>query len=316
MKFSILNPSFLKDTLVKVDVYGQLINQGIPALLSSTEKNSEFGLGGLMKADDIGEIIKSAIPVSFLQEQTEKTIDGFLNFALGKTQKMEIIIPLAEFKKTSSEKFTEKLNAKIQELPKCTQKEFQELQNSKEGEEVKSFNCWPAGMEGELFSESLIGSITGSEGFLTKLPDQYNLGEVIVKDSQKAEAIQRFFTIFNKVFQTLWIALLVIVALIILINRRYPAGMLKWIAIPILIPSAIILLFSLAGGIFAKLLTMGYMGMLPADFKQVASSLQDAIISRFSYNFILFSGISVAICIVLLIVSSIINRKSINHPTH
>lgn len=304
LKFSLLNSDFLKNTFIKADLYNSILDDGASSLLKTVEKNAQFGLGPL-NAEDISLILKSSISAGWLQNQTETAIDNYSSFAYGKTDKLEIILPLIDFKKSLSQNIEQNLINKLENLPNCTNEQLKQLQ-SEEG--LKSINCKPAGTNTKEISESLTKDITGKGGLISQLPDNYNLTEKISANPAKTEALQRFYKIFNLIFKALLLASSIILAIIALINIKYFPGMLKWLCIPIMIPSLIILILGLTGKLLSVLLMTSYLTILPAEMKVAASALVNSVFGSI-FNVFQFYGLIFLIASVLMLILAIVLSK-------
>lgn len=305
LKLSVFNPEFIKNSFIKADLYNSILDEGVGALLKTVEANAQFGLGPL-KAEDISLILKSSISANWLEQQSESAIDNYFNFVYGKTDKLEIILPLVEVKKSLSQNIEQGLKDKLKNLPKCTNEQLNKLQ-SEEG--FKSINCRPAGMDANAISQELSKEITGEGGLISQLPDNYNLTEKINKNPAKTEAMQRFYKIFTLIFKALLLASSIILAILALINIKYFPGLLKWLATPLMIPSLIIFILALAGKLLSVLLITSYLTILPAEMKAAASALTNNIFGSIFNVFQFYGLIFLIASLLMLIVAIILSKK-------
>lgn len=308
LKTSVLSADFYKATIRKADIFNQILNQS-GALLNSMVggEQKRFGLGPI-NANDLQTVLKESISPAWLEEQTSKIADNFFIFAYGNSSTLEMIIPLTELKKSLPENLNKAFRTKIESLSVCTPEQEKKLQSPKEGESI-SFDCRPKNMNANQMVSTLLEPITGKEGLITKLPDQYDLGQIINKNPSSLSAIQRFFYFANLIFLALLVTSSILLLSIALLNMTYLPGMLKWLAIPVLISSAAVLIFGFFGQFTLRLLLGGYLSILSTEMKTVVNSLIKIFSENLSFQFIFPSGIIMAIAIALLILALVLTKK-------
>lgn len=310
IKSSVLTADFYKTTLQKSDIYNQILDKS-GSLLSGMVGGDASRLGlGPIDTNDLQKILKDSIAPAWLKIQVENIPDKFFAFVYGKTTGLEIVIPLTELKKSLPENLSKVIKAKIEALPTCTPEQTKKLQSQKEGESM-SFDCKPAGMDVSQIESGLLESITGPKGLITNLPDQYDIGKIINQSPQTLPAIQRFFYFANLAFTVLMIASILLLVIIGLMNMKYLPGMLKWLAIPLIIASGAVLIFGLFGQATIMLLLGGYTTVLPEEMRNLLNSLISVFSQNLSFRFILYPGIILALAIGLLILAIVLGKK---HP--
>lgn len=311
-KFSILTPQFYQTAFQKADIYTKIVKDAAPALFNSIggkngEGNGRFGLGPL-GAEDISKVLEETVKPEWLQTQVEMGLTNFFDFATGKNKDLVIVIPLSEIKSKAVENLSQTFRNKIDSLPTCTAEELKKLQ-SQDKEGGFSFNCKPSGANSQNLEEMVMSSITGKEGLLSQLPNEYNVDEIILKKPGASEAISRFFTIFGMIFKALIIALGVLIFLLILINHKYILGAFKWLTIPIMISAAIVLTLSLFVHLLSAGLIGGYLTILPGELKSIATFTAIDLIGQLFFKFELYSGIAFGSALILLIIAIILSKK-------
>lgn len=306
LKFSFLNQNFYKDAFRKADIYNALVTNAAPAVFSMVGENASFGLGPL-GTEEITKVLEETVKPQWLQGQVETAISNFFDFANGKNNDLNIVLALSEIKKSAAENLSGTFRAKMETLPTCTAEELKKLQSqNKEG--GFSFNCKPSGASSQDLEEMVMSSVTGKDGLLSQLPDQFNIGEAILKKPGANESILRFFTIFGMVFRALSIALGILILLLALINRKYWPGMLKWLSIPLMIPAAIVLVLAVIAQIVATALIGGYLTVLPGALKSLATTKAITLIAQFFWIFEFYSGIILVGLIIILILAIILSK--------
>lgn len=305
LRFSLFNANFYKSTFTRANFYNELLSQDSASILKSLTQNGQNLLGPL-SADDLGAAINQSVDQNWAKTEINTTFDQLLNYVTNKSAKISAIYNFADQKKKLIDNISAKLNEKINALPICTSSQLKELQNQDGGNAALS--CRPAQMSAADFQNSLMEGLTGKEGLFTKIPDQYNLGDIISKYSFLNSA-QRFYSFYNI---GSWVALgvsLFLLLIIALINMKNIARMLKWLSIPMLIVSAPILIFSLFGNLLAPVLLSGYLITLSAVLKDLIRSIIQSASGQFFGSFEIIAGAVVLISIIMLIISSILNKK-------
>lgn len=304
IKYFLLNPDFYKTAFDKSDFY-ESITAVIPPALEAITKGNFKGFGPLTVAD-ISQILRESVKPEFLKPQIENALDQFFNFAYKKSPAIKIVVPLGDLKKTVADNFNQSLHSKLESLPVCTPEQLQEFQSQASG---GVFNCKPEGIAlGELekaFSEG----ISGPEGLLTKLPDEYNATAALSKKPETLKQIQDFFSAFIIIFWILQIASALLLLLLALINLKYLPGMLKWVSIPAIVGSLPILVFGLAAKILTPAVAASFLTKLTPETKTLATSLISNFTASFASYFIIYSGITLAVAVVLLILGIILGKK-------
>lgn len=310
LNYSIFNVKNYKTAFEKSDFYNQILDKGVNYLMQGMSTGGASGLGPLT-TQDISSVLKKSIPSDWLNTHVNNIFDQTFNYATGKSIAINLIIPISDVKKSLSDNLSSSLKTKIASLPNCTSeqmKQFNSSQNKKEGESSFNFECKPSSMSSDDLEKSLTEGITGKDGFITKLPDQYNLGEIISKGPTFGE-IQRFISIYKMI---MWISLaisFVLLLIVLLMNMKYIPGMLKWITIPPMIVSIIVLLAGILGYFSLNALFGGFIVSLPNEFKIVIYNLIKSFSGNLFIYFELSAGIIFLISLVGLIISSILTKK-------
>lgn len=86
---TVINPKYYKDNLKSVDAYGRMINQGIPSLILET-RISENTLADTLAKEISVFLIQKFVDPQWLEDVTNKAIDGTVNFIAQKDQNVSL----------------------------------------------------------------------------------------------------------------------------------------------------------------------------------------------------------------------------------
>lgn len=303
----ILNVNNFKSAFVKADFYNQIFDKGITYFLQGMTGQGSTGLGPI-STDNITSTIKKSIPTDWLEKHVNNIFDQTFSFITGKSNSINIIIPVSEIKKSLSDNLSSTLKTKIDKLPNCTSDQMKQF-NSQDTGNSFNFECKPSNMNTADLENSMLDGITGKDGLITKLPDQYNLGEIMSKGNFLSE-VKRFVDLFRI---GMWISLgisFILFAIIVLMNMKYIPGMLKWLTIPLLIVSIIALALGGIGYLTINSLVGGFTISLPNEFKVIIFDLIKSLTGNIFFGFELNAGIIFVISIVTLIVAISMQRKN------
>jgi len=306
LNLSILNVNNYKTAFQKSDFYNQILGKGVTYFISGMNQGGKSSFGPLTE-QDITTTIKKSITPQWLQIQVDKIFDQSFNKITGKSTSINIVIPISDVKKSLSDNLTSILKIKVAGLPTCTAEQLKQI-NSNKDQNSYNFECIPSSMSTAEIENSLLDGITGKEGLLTKLPDQYNLGEIISK-GPFLDTAQRGIDIFRMV---MWISLsvsIVLLLIILLMNMKYIPGMLKWITIPLLIVSISVLILGVIGYFSINSLVGGFTISLPNEFKVVIFDLIKSFSGNLFISMMSITGIIFLISVVVLIISIVLGKK-------
>lgn len=307
LRFSIFNANFYKYTFIKADLYNQVLDKNTASMLKGLTHDGANLLGPL-SADDLSVVIKNTIDKSWAEEKINKTFDQALNYITGKSTNVSLILDLTDLKKKLNDNLATTLQNKLKSLPICTSEQLHEQQNQPGGEKF-GFDCKPPTTNLNDLEKSITEGLTGKEGLLTTISDQYDLGATMMKLPFFASA-QRAFVFYNI---GTWLALglsLFLLLLIGLINMKNISRMLKWLGIPLLIVAGPMLFFALVGNFILPMLLSGYFMTLPTEVKVLVNILAKTASGQFFGYYEIVTGITVLIAISMLIISSVIHKKA------
>ncbi|MSQ34182.1 MAG: hypothetical protein EXR60_07205 [Dehalococcoidia bacterium] len=113
---SLLNPAFLKEQLVSNDAYAFAMREAVPQELRA---NSTTLQELPLTADEIVGLVQATISESFLQEQVELAVDAALPYIAGRTDEVNLTVPLKERKQVFERALAALLIRKYDALPPC-----------------------------------------------------------------------------------------------------------------------------------------------------------------------------------------------------
>jgi len=173
LKFTILNPEFIKRELNEQKVY-EKVYANLPEIINEmTESHGEEEVGNSDKnegppfsAEEMTRIVQKSVFQQELQQKFEYVINSFWQWFLGKRDKLEINVPLKENKDRALIELQGLFKAKFEALPIC---------KTRAEAERGGFSCRPKGITFEdamniLWTEP--NSSTPSD-FLKNIPDNF-----------------------------------------------------------------------------------------------------------------------------------------------
>lgn len=160
------------------------------------------------------------------------------------------------------------------------------------------------------FAKNLSSNNKELESQLSQLPDQYDLGAYLMKKNS-LNGLREFYTMGNKLMTIFSSLLIFIVILLLLINRKNIRGALKWIIIPVLIPSLLILIIALLGKMAIIFISSGLLAGFPAQAKEIAKVVINSTGGELLNYLAVISGSITLSAILVLIGIKISNLKKL-----
>ena len=299
VRYSLFNANYYKSALEKTGLYNSILDKGLNYALEGMSKgNVKSGVPSIFSNDSLKDIIKKTIAPEWLKKYTELIIDQSIAYIMNDSQKVEIIIPTSEIKKSLTDNATQYLDKTFANLPECTAEQLKKLEQQS-GSESFNIDCKPKGASTLELNQQMMGSLNE---LINSLPENYNLGEKMMQGPYMAktrDSIRQF-----KMFSNIGLIVLGIILFIIaLINIQHFSSMLKFIFIPVLIVTLFIFPASFVGYFLLKSFASGFFVTLPNELKSVPDSLVSALFKGLFTNAGVFSGILVLFSIILLIVA-------------
>lgn len=348
LRLTLLNPSFWKTWLDKSGAYEQTTNVFLPVMFSSFSTNPPVPATGqslppssldTMPSEAAGippevwkkldQSLQQAVTPTWLRQQAEGAIDNFFGWVQA-GRPLRIVFDLRPLRQPLAEAMQDVLRSQFSELPKCAA-------NEQPWSTDAGLTCQVPGQSFDQLWEQIVAE--RPENFaLANLPEEYVLDEAqwqtIFPTTPAAtgwnEILLRNFSDPRVGWRTfmlwLWIAVAVLaglVGLIILLYRQAVPSMLKVLAIPILVVSALNVASNLVGlGLLSmttsSLATAGLPGgsTLPGATDQAtmrlmeaAQPLQASFVREFSGPVLWLSVPCLALSITLLIVASWLRKN-------
>ena len=293
LKTTLGNPNFYTKELLKSNFYS-LAEQNIPKIF---EQNLQ-GMGG---SQELAAAAKDTFKADWLKNQNEKNITNFLRWFYVRTQNLEITLSFSEFK----DNYFKEVEIKYDTLPVCTSKNI--------SENPIELTCRQKGVTFLQFKENIIKEIN-------QTPD----AKVFLDDFTFNAPLSPFLlsgpgNIINWVFYISTGLIFLILVLIIIMSRNSLRSLFRWVGIPLIIPSFLLLSFSIVGRFLIQFIPSissfthsGY-PFSPVDYSTGISQLLDSLIrnifldlaNRKLIETILIFGLA----LVLIIVSFFFKKK-------
>ena len=308
---TILTPDFFNSVFAKSNIYTNVIDVVLPAY--SNQLFKDFGgAGSMISPDDAVEIIKKSVTPAWLESQIKNITSNIYNYANKKSPSLTIVVPLADIKKSLIDNITSTVNKKIESLPECSESEMKEFQSMASN---NSITCKPPGEYLKTFEDSFAKGLTeGDEGMLAKIPDQFDIGVIVTKNPGTALSIQNFYEIFNKVYFYLISIMAFLYVIIFVMNLADISRAIKWISIPTIVGSALILIIALTGNVFSTVFIKGFYASLPVEARSTVDSLGSTAVDHIFGSIETNSLIMLISAIALLIAAIVINKKNNLEP--
>jgi len=265
LKTTVLTAEFYQNSFIKMDVYTQLVDKALPAMLNSSSENEKEKLSAEEQAKFV-EIVKEALPKNWAEAQFKSITSAIFSYVKSETNRIDLKISLVEAKKIL-----------VQKLATV------DAQNPASPEEINQV--------------------------LSSIPDQFDLGENLMKDNTIVTARQTYHIIFLAD----WVGFILSILLLLilgLINLFYPPGMLKWLSIPVMVQSGMLLLIVIAGQMLATYyLTAFIQTAAEPIFRPLAQDGLKFLINPIFVAFEWESGIFFALGLITLIIAIILTRR-------
>lgn len=241
LKQTLLNVDYYKTILKKSDFYSHFIDDATPYIFEKIAKEKNIP-PEVLSAKEVSAILKKTFPESWIQNQTELALDGFSDYITGKREKVVVTLDLAGIKKPLSDQITRSFNEVWAKLPSCSIIQLSQIETT--DNPSLAILCRPPGVK---VNQIISAIISGQNGLVSHIPDKYEIGNNLPKDSWQGLSDAR--NVYRTYFQILIISLvvtLVLLIILILLNLKWPKGAIKWVAIPSICASAIVLIVSFA----------------------------------------------------------------------
>lgn len=238
VKRTILSSSFHKTNLRKTNFYEQSLKKFPPFIaqvLSKSNQSSSDTKTAKQTSEDAQSVllittfakaIEGSVTPTWLQTQTEAIIDSVFGYVQNKSTAINIIIPMAPIKAGLGTSLSATLKEEFNKLPTCTAAQLKQTSQS------AGTQCKPAGFNTAEFDKALSDPKTNP---FSSIPDQYDLGQQLTKNSQALNTLRTFFRVVNITFWLSVVAMLLAAGIIFLLNLKTIGNALKVIGIPIIV---------------------------------------------------------------------------------
>ncbi|MCX6806821.1 MAG: hypothetical protein NT135_01725 [Candidatus Berkelbacteria bacterium] len=304
-KSSFFNANYYKKSFEKSNIYSLVTEKGIPAVVKSSLKGGAESMIGPLTQDEFAKTFKDTIPPQWLKTQFEKTVDAVFAYIAGKSSSINVNISAAELKTAYGSNLTKAINEKLAAKPECGSAQIKKYVSG--GMRQLPQDCK---ISEEYVNKGINEVLFGSQGSLKNVQDQYDLGAALSKSPSPMQSLKNFYGVFNVVYLALLISSILLLIFIMLLNIKYVPGMLKWISIPTLIASVIVLIIALFIKVIIVNIILGGLALnLSPDFKGAVTDLIKTIVSNSFNNLGIYCGIILLLSMVLLVVAVIFGKK-------
>lgn len=347
IRSTFLNKEFVKDELSKNNVYGFIHDEGLPALTSDLieGETGEDLESNIFTSEELTNLVQDSVSAEFLQTEVENVIDSIYPYFLSQEEDFEIEVNLGEAKKSFEKSFQTLAKKQINNLPKCTSKQLEEVVKTGIREDL---SCKPPGYDTEKIAKEInLPGLTkeaadefpdkiilSSEGITTEPKNLklFNGDEGRVETSPEFTeslamlrgAISRFILFSN----ILIISLILILILIVVSRLGSLKSIAKWLGWTLLIPSSFLLFLTLT----SNLLLLDYLpNSLPTAFPEEPGSKPASnfanqaetffigngettgfifqVINDFNQQILIQMAVVFAIALILIIIGTLLKSK-------
>lgn len=238
LKTTVANPEFYKSNLSKANIYGRLIDEGIPALITDYKISDDLTTNLLAK-DAMIYIIKRSVPPIWVQSQVETIVDKIAEMFSKPRSNPNIVIKLDSMSVYLSQ-ISDGINILEQIIPSCAQSQT----NSETAKQLLNISIDCKSMSVNLDQiKSTLGTSRKQINDLKNL--DLNLSQEI---KQGVENINQLRQVIKDITLYTWISLVIlIISVIFLIVMQYKHiySLIKYLSLPVFIGSIVVLVSSL-----------------------------------------------------------------------
>lgn len=257
VKFTVLSPNFHKNNLRKTNFYEQSL-QKFPTFIAQALSQSNQSSDGQDKQKaaenaqsallltTFAKAIEGSVTPAWFQTQTEAVIDGVFGYMRGNNNALNIVIPMAPIKTALGSSLSTTLKEQFDKLPTCTAAQL------KQGTQSADAQCKPAGFKTSDFDKAL--NDPKSNPF-ANIPDQYDLGKNLTRNSDAINSLRTLFRITNALFWLSIIVTMLTTGIALLIHRNNIGVALRVVGIPAIVLGAINLVTTLLSYLSTGLIT-------------------------------------------------------------
>ncbi len=293
---TLINSEFYKTNLKKADTYNRLVDKGIPSLiLDSSDSDDEQSLNYLA-SQGVKFIIKKSISPAWLEKQTEGIIDETIEFIAKPQKDLNAKVELDESQKILHQ-VSDSLAILYQIIPSCAETqvdtEITQLINV-------SINCETMHVNLDEIKKDIKETKKAVD---TMAVNEINISEELEQTLKPAIRIKKFI---EKIPIYMWTSLAVLLALavlIIIIQFKNIKAMFKYLSLPILVASGLILIFALISHnlILRDIMQSSNFG-LPADMNSIISDLIKVTVNQFFHHIESVAGVFFVISGIVFVV--------------
>jgi hypothetical protein len=307
LKISLLSPAFYKSTLREAQIYSRSLEELVPSFLSEM---GEGGTLGPLTSEDLERVLRESISPQWLGTQVDGIIDNVFSYVSGKAPSLEAAISFGDVKGSIAENLAQVFNEKLANWPECTSGQLRQLEES-EGNVLFDLQCLPPGIEAPELGEEIFA---GEDGFLSAIPDQFELSEMLSGDSSQTSPlveVARYYGYLRMGSLAGFAVLLLLVIVLILLNKNNLSGAIRWMSVPLLIAALPVLAVGVAGNQYGFGFLQQMMSTGPSmELNPVIADLMEAFVGGLFLRIAVPAGIAFAAAIVGLIAVSILKRKT------
>jgi hypothetical protein len=313
------NPDQIKAWLVEGQVYDQVLNESLSfvELDGDGQTISEQANGGALDTDALVSAVKTAIPATFVQEQTEGVIDGTFVWLRSETSQPEFSLSLNEKSEDIEEALTKELTVQLEKLPPCTQAELEQQAMSAVQPEVLELTCLPPGVspaeQAAIFSTDFVSQPDGL------VQSEFNQDDLRLGSSANAN-VPVLFSVIELLPTFFWTFLIAFSAIVLITSRSIRRG-LKEVGATLLFSSGVLVAMSFLGGRLASAPGKYIVDPQKSDAqaqaaRNVVEPLAKNVAIDLSNTALQLSLIVMAIGAILLLAGWYLGRRSVERPTN
>lgn len=237
LNVTVANPKFYKKSLQNANVYERLINDGIPAIITSSQI-SQDAVSNMLVKNAIIFVIQKSIPLDWVQSQTEKVIDEVALFFTKQHATPKAAIQLDNLD-TYLTQIGDGLNIVAQLVPSCA---------STSGEPMKLLNVTIDCKNMSINLDQIKASLQKASSEIAKV--KVTSVEVSSQIKDVAGKINKLQSMIKNLNTYMWVSFITMILMVVLIAFMQHSNiykMIKYLSISLIIGSVILLVFSLFG---------------------------------------------------------------------
>lgn len=301
-----LNPVFIKSAVRTHNTYQKLLDATLASIAFPSPEDKKFTLNG----SDKERILKAAVTPEELQQTADAIVDDFFVWLHGSGQTFSKTIDFTPHKNEAIQELNAIFKEKYAVLPECRPADLILMQYQSTGTfptcrrpSKQPYESRYENFDPTPFSQELLGNV--GKGIQLKIP----------ANAVKAPTIFKYSSMSLKIL-TAFIAFLILS--IVLLLRKTPKRLLRWlgiveiiISLPILIP-AYFGTDALNQELASRLNPSN--SNIPAQFRDIISQIVSSIVTQFGEKMNLVGLAFLTLGILLIIISFFVTREIKKKP--